>query len=178
MSFTEDDVLVIAGDAVDRGPKSLEVVKFIADSPNVHCIRGNHEDMVIDMIKFGGQFAYLAVLNGAHWALDLNKEDERFILDEMESWPDVIEVNKGGKRFGVLHAEPDCDDWNKIGSESRSQLLWGRHRVRELEEPNIIANVDQIFCGHTILKTPKQTGNVLHMDLGCYHTGKLHHVEL
>jgi hypothetical protein len=39
----EDEVLAV-GDLVDRGPKPLEVVRFIMNDPNAHSLLGNHED--------------------------------------------------------------------------------------------------------------------------------------
>jgi serine/threonine protein phosphatase 1 len=178
INFCEDDVLVIAGDAIDRGPDSLAVVNFIAKSPNVYCIRGNHEDMLLSAL-YTGEPEHLQnlAMNGGMWALMLAPADFEFVRSEIRSWPLTIEINKGDKRYGVIHAEPDSLDWNTVGSQQPVQVLWGRARHRDPDAKDV-ENVDAIFCGHNILDRPKWTGNVLHMDMGAFLGNKLHHVEL
>ncbi|CAH0488776.1 unnamed protein product [Peronospora farinosa] len=41
-----NDRLVFVGDLVNKGPKSLEVVRFVRDSGSL-CVRGNHEDAAL-----------------------------------------------------------------------------------------------------------------------------------
>jgi hypothetical protein len=52
----EADRLFICGDLVDRGPDSLKLVKLILQAQKagkkIHCVRGNHEDMLLDVLKF------------------------------------------------------------------------------------------------------------------------------
>lgn len=43
LEFGPDDLLVSAGDFVDRGPDSLGVWEFLRDTPNATAIMGNHE---------------------------------------------------------------------------------------------------------------------------------------
>ena len=43
-----DDIVVLLGDLIDRGPRSAQVVKYVRESDNTHTIRGNHEQMMID----------------------------------------------------------------------------------------------------------------------------------
>ena len=45
----DDAKIILLGDLVDRGPDSAKVVAFaMANSDRVKCIKGNHEDMMID----------------------------------------------------------------------------------------------------------------------------------
>ena len=54
INFTEDDELFILGDIIDRGPKSLELIRYIMEHrKNIHLIKGNHEAMMIDASKEG-----------------------------------------------------------------------------------------------------------------------------
>ncbi len=39
----KDDEIISVGDFVDRGPSSLEVVKFFRQNQNTVAIKGNHE---------------------------------------------------------------------------------------------------------------------------------------
>ena len=48
LELKRDDVVVLLGDLIDRGPRSAQVVKYVRESENTHTIRGNHEQMMID----------------------------------------------------------------------------------------------------------------------------------
>ena len=52
IGFNKEDELFLLGDYIDRGPDSLGVLEHIwrleADGCNVICLRGNHEQMLID----------------------------------------------------------------------------------------------------------------------------------
>lgn len=51
------DRLVFLGDLIDRGEDSPGVVSYVlelrAESPNLVCLRGNHEQMLLDLIEYG-----------------------------------------------------------------------------------------------------------------------------
>ena len=40
--------MIIAGDLIDRGPKSRQIIQWCIDHPEVKVIRGNHEEMMLD----------------------------------------------------------------------------------------------------------------------------------
>jgi len=48
LSLNEQDIVVLLGDLIDRGPTSADVVRFARTTPNVYALRGNHEQMMID----------------------------------------------------------------------------------------------------------------------------------
>ena len=48
LELKRDDVVVLLGDLIDRGPKSAHMVKYVMESKNTYTIRGNHEQMMID----------------------------------------------------------------------------------------------------------------------------------
>ena len=52
--ISNDDEIIAIGDLIDRGPKSVEVVKFFINNKNATSIRGNHERKILnlyDMLK-------------------------------------------------------------------------------------------------------------------------------
>ncbi len=55
IAFTTDDELYLLGDYIDRGPDSKGVIDTILDLQNrghkVHCLMGNHEQMLLDAIR-------------------------------------------------------------------------------------------------------------------------------
>lgn len=176
IDFGSDDILVIAGDLIDRGKHSEELVYFVDEHPNVICIKGNHEKMALDYLFSGTpQSVHALAINGGDWLFDT--ENARDIGDKIAKYPDIVEIRKNGKVYGVIHAEPDTDDWNTIGTKNPIALIWGRSRLGE-KDCTRIANVEEIYCGHTILDAPTYTGNVLHMDMGTILGNDLFHVEL
>ncbi len=48
LELKENDVVVMLGDLIDRGPESSEVVSFVRKKRNFYSIRGNHEQMMIE----------------------------------------------------------------------------------------------------------------------------------
>jgi len=68
IQFTKEDELYLLGDYIDRGPDSKGVIDFIwqlqEEGYTVKCIRGNHEQLLIDGIEEADKFA-LWERNGA-----------------------------------------------------------------------------------------------------------------
>ena len=48
ISLGENDHVVMLGDLIDRGPESANIVEYVRSSRNLHSIRGNHEQMMIE----------------------------------------------------------------------------------------------------------------------------------
>lgn len=52
IGFSDTDRLILAGDYIDRGRQSFEMLKWIEDVPqNVHLLRGNHEEEFVAYIS-------------------------------------------------------------------------------------------------------------------------------
>lgn len=49
-SENKEHMLISCGDAIDRGPRPNEVIKYLINLPNKILIRGNHEDLMEDLI--------------------------------------------------------------------------------------------------------------------------------
>lgn len=43
LDFCRDDLLILCGDFMNRGPESMELAAFIEHQPNVYSVMGNHE---------------------------------------------------------------------------------------------------------------------------------------
>ena len=48
LDMEDNDAVVMLGDLIDRGPTSANVVNYVRTNANVHSIRGNHEQMMIE----------------------------------------------------------------------------------------------------------------------------------
>lgn len=79
ISFSSDDILIIAGDYIDRGKQSYEMLKWIEDKPqNVILLRGNHDE----------EFAYCIDLMGFMF------EKKNLPMDNLEATETIYEILK------------------------------------------------------------------------------------
>lgn len=66
--LTQNDIVVFLGDYIDRGPKSRDVIElmleFQSKFPNTKFMKGNHEDMLMDFLGFGGRLGQAFLYNG------------------------------------------------------------------------------------------------------------------
>ena len=171
------DLLISVGDLVDRGAENEKCIGLL----NEHwftSIKGNHEDfcykgMMDDHIKFYHRMRN----NGGEWFYNLPEDLMEHIGRRLNQLPILLEVKYKGKKFGFVHADVPVEDWEllkemvinddiQIDSE-RSVIdacLWSR-RVVEMDSVTI-AQVDNVFLGHTVLPEIKQVGNCTFLDTG------------
>ena len=66
--LNDNDVVIFLGDYIDRGPASNEVIDlmlgFHMRFPNTRFLKGNHEDMLLDFLGYGGQLGSAFLYNG------------------------------------------------------------------------------------------------------------------
>ena len=66
--LTVDDTVIFLGDYIDRGPASKDVVELMLQFkqafPETHFLRGNHEDMMMDFLGYGGSLGQAFLYNG------------------------------------------------------------------------------------------------------------------
>ncbi len=51
INFSDDDTLYVLGDVVDRGERSIDVLLDMMNRTNVFPIIGNHELMVLELLR-------------------------------------------------------------------------------------------------------------------------------
>ena len=54
IEYTEQDTLILGGDYFDRGKENVKMVEWLIENhnkDNIHLIRGNHDDFMIDLFK-------------------------------------------------------------------------------------------------------------------------------
>ncbi len=66
--LADGDAVVFLGDYIDRGPGSKNVIELLIDfrtkHPQTFFIKGNHEDMLLDFLGFGGRMGQAFLYNG------------------------------------------------------------------------------------------------------------------
>lgn len=177
----ERDILVFVGDYIDRGPDAKGVVDFILelkrDLRNVVCLRGNHEELLLDFYlegKNGPLFLNNGGLETLHsYGLKKKSEGSSLRLPDahlqfFQTLPFYFETGDflfvhAGLRPGLSLEEQDLHD-----------LLWIRHEF-------FLSDADfskVVVFGHTPFARPLLTEHIIGIDTGAVYGGKLTCIEL
>lgn len=176
----QQDLLIAVGDLVDRGKENEKCIGLLNESWFTS-IKGNHEDfcykgMMDDHIKFYHRMTN----NGGEWFYKLPEDIMEYIGRRVNQLPILLEVKYRGKKFGFIHADVPVEDWellkemleqgDSIGDRTiEDYCLWSRGIIDKYlnygYEPTI-AQVDNVFLGHTVLPKVTQVGNCTFLDTG------------
>ena len=141
--FGENDQLYIIGDVIDRGPDGIGILREIMENSRMHMILGNHEYMMLEAlltrkteteISRWARNGNATTLNG--WNA-LSEPEKGRVFDYLQSLPDYLELEAGGKKFYMVHGFP---------GENTHDRVWGRPQGLDVESP--IAD-KQLIIGHT-----------------------------
>lgn len=180
----EKDRLISVGDLIDRGKDSRRCLEYL-EKPWFYALRGNHEDIFMDMCYRDGRMNiakanFNARRNGAGW---LKKESAAFrkkLKAAFEKLPVAMEVETDRGRVGFVHAEvPENMDWptflQKLAAGDPDTLeaaLWSRRRAED-GDTREVEGIDRIFSGHTVAEgRPLRLGNCFNLDTGAVYREK------
>lgn len=177
------DRLFCVGDLIDRGPGSERVLAFLAQ-PYVHSVRGNHEQMLLELHETLEQtpekstreviFEFATARNGLRWWRDVPDSTKTEILSAISRLPYAIEIETRRGSVGLVHAEvPVGMDWGSFNSqlglgdkETLKAAVWGRERVQSGTKSGV-KGIGRVFVGHTPQWDGlKRLGNVYAVDTG------------
>lgn len=187
--------LIFCGDYVDRGPASCQVIDALCwlrrHGPfHVHCLKGNHEQVMLDYIAdpepargwmlFGGAEtlrSYGVTPPGAGDDLHLHHAARDDLLERMPAAHlrllEDLELMVGVGDYAFVHAgvRPGVP----LASQREDDLLWIREAFIEVEEP-----LERIIVhGHSWVDAqPALLAHRIGIDTGAYQTGVLSAVRL
>jgi len=168
------DIMYSVGDLIDRGPDSMKCLKLIKE-PWFHAVRGNHEDLMIQVIlEFST--AYLWLMNGGAWHLKEDIDELRELAALANKLPYSITIDDA---IGICHAEPPTEDWNDTKNPTvymKEKMIWGRNIIYGC--PSEISNIKETYHGHTMVREPLKSGTCNFIDTGAYSSGILTCVEI
>lgn len=173
------DRLVFVGDYIDRGPRSKAVVDCILGllrmDPQVSCLLGNHEAMLLDYLSGNHQDLYLAnrglTTLKSYLAEKPAGEGPLVPPDHMSFYRSLKPFMELGAYY-VVHAgfRPGIE----IERQSLEDMTW-------IREPFISSDYGfgkKVIFGHTPLSRPLVTDNKIGIDTGAVFGNRLTCIEL
>jgi serine/threonine protein phosphatase 1 len=149
LQLTPQDQLYFLGDLIDRGPKSAQVMEYVR-SKGYPCVRGNHEQMMLEAFPEGQIFspALHAWMYSGGRATMASYEDPDMMLEHLkwiETLPNYLDLGD----VWLVHAgvHPDMT----IESQDQQQFCWIRDEFHRMEKPYFDDKL--IITGHTITFT-------------------------
>ena len=150
------DDIVVCGDLVDRGPRSMQVVEYIKKN-KIPCVKGNHEDMMVRATNFSDEMVWMN--NGGAETLEsyrkngiLNEKrlkEHRLWMDNLPIYLEFKDVkNDKGDYLVISHSSVgkiwQWSEEKKVQQEQyvESIVMWGR------SPPEFAAGIYNVF-GHT-----------------------------
>ena len=125
IGFSDDDLLFVLGDAVDRGPEPVKLLEDMASRDNVYFLKGNHEGMAsyvlrrlnVEITEQNAETHLDATLmqailewqqNGGDVTMKafraLSPEARADLLDYIDDAPLYDTIDAGDKTFVLVHS--------------------------------------------------------------------------
>lgn len=177
-----DGQIVCVGDYIDRGERSVAVLDRLIARPEIVCLRGNHEDMLLAFLddpegrgprwlRFGGLQTLASFGVGGDLSQGrlghLRDALARAMGDERIDWLRSLPLWWQAGNLAVTHA--GADPRRPIADQDPRHLLWGA--------PDFVKRPRSdglwIAHGHVIVEEPLAADGRLAVDTGAYATGRL-----
>lgn len=177
--------LVLVGDYVDRGEQSAAVLRRVMDLPGAVCLRGNHEQMLLDFVAAPERAGPRWLRNGGLQTLAsfgitrITPATSGPRLTEaavalcaamgptMLDWLGALPLVHRSGTVAFVHAA--ADPARPIDRQQDADLLWGHPAFLRGERSDGI----WVVHGHTIVETPHARAGRIAVDTGAYATGRL-----
>lgn len=182
IKLTPTDTLFLLGDYIDRGPNSRGVIKYILKLKKkgykVHCLRGNHEQMMIDALYGGSEEEQTQWMlsGGAATLKSYYKGNRRYVrqkhLTFIKKLPYYIET----EGYILVHAGLEFRSPNPFANQRR--MIWIRSWYNNIDMAWLNGRI--IVHGHTPVTQDSiksslnylETRPVVDIDCGCVYTRK------
>lgn len=184
-SGAERHTVVFLGDYVDRGPQSAEVLESLVSARHANaetvCLKGNHEDFMLDVID-GRKSPVNWLMNGGAATL------ESYGLDpwSLRRTPDAVgpalrdalpephldflrRLPTSHRIGGVFFAHAGVDPETHLDAQSDLDLMWVRHKF--LGSDRDLGAI--VVHGHTPAAAPEVRANRINCDTGAWATNRL-----
>ena len=183
---SSDDVVIFLGDYIDRGPDSKAVVdvllEFRQNHPEARFLKGNHEDMLLDFLGFGGRLGHAFLYNGGletmqSYGISVFAPPEEMTSalpqDHFKFMCSLESIVVANDKFICVHA--GLNPLRDMNAQNDSDVFW----IRDEFISNVHAFEKTVIFGHTPYKEifihlPYKMG----LDTGLVFGNKLSCIEL
>lgn len=177
-----DAQVICVGDYVDRGPQSADVLRLLQSRPDVICLGGNHEDMILKFLDNPLQHCARWLQFGGRTTLESFGVDTRAGENDPITLRDNLAATMGGPLIGWLRERPDqivsgnvavvhagADPNRDIEAQDSHTLRWGHRKFHSC------ARKDGVWVahGHTVVPEGVAKRGRIAVDTGAYATGRL-----
>lgn len=179
----ENFVTIFVGDMVNKGPKNVEMLDFIMNSKDVHCIRGNHEQAVLGTALKKRHGLNIDPRWANSWATKLSEKQFSFLanLPYTISVPILnIQVVHGGINPKLpLYLQNDYDMLHMRGLKWTEDNFHGQVLVPTSKQDDgymwatCWQGPQHIYFGHDAIKRLQLEKYCTGLDTGCLYGGKL-----
>jgi serine/threonine protein phosphatase 1 len=177
--------IVCVGDYVDRGEHSADVLRLLQARPDIICLSGNHEEMMLGFVDYPQQYGPRWLRNGGLQtlasfgiagasegstgaALDQIAEALRAAMgDDLIQWLRQRPAIWQSGNVAVAHA--GADPKLPMGEQTTQTLHWGHADFARVERRDGL----WVVHGHTIVAAPVCDRGRISIDTGAYATGRL-----
>lgn len=137
----DTDTLYYLGDAIDRGPRGLDIMLEMLQMPNVIYLKGNHEeffqDLAVECFMGYSDYLWTCSQNGGHFTVQqmqqrwdntipANEDNIARLEKKILNLPYKAEyINKSGKKIYLSHSGY-FDAENENDNYAESDYLWDR----------------------------------------------------
>jgi serine/threonine protein phosphatase 1 len=177
IAFTQSDQLFLLGDFVDRGPDSKGVIDLVwkmqKEGYDIHCLRGNHEQMILDNLEAGVLSKYYCdqALLKSFEAKDLTVIPTAYLR-----WMDELPYYLETQGYFLVHAGVDFTVDDPL--ENTYDMMWLRYWYEYLDLDWLGSRI--IIHGHTPQATESIENRftaldsfpVLNIDNGCIFSSR------
>ena len=181
----DGEQIICVGDYVDRGENSADVLTRLHETPDILCLKGNHEDMLLGFLedpenagprwlRYGGlqtlaSFGVPGIserMRGGELTAARDEMVKRMGNAQVE-WLQTRPLFYETGNVAIVHAgaDPVCP----IAQQSNTVLMWGHPEFRKTTRPDGI----WVVHGHTIVDEPMVKDGRISVDTGAYATGRL-----
>lgn len=155
INFNEkEDLLIILGDVIDRGPDGITLLQELLNKENTILLKGNHEDMMVkSMMNDFYWFENWTKYNGGNETFNtlskLEKKEQNKLLAKTNNLPCYLKISINNNLYVLVHAGLSLlknMPLDKLLDYSGSNLLWTR---KNFLKSKVKTDFTVIF-GHTI----------------------------
>ena len=157
LNLVNDDIVILLGDLIDRGPESSKVIEHVKSSSSIFSVRGNHESMMSNAIGPDRLISYSQDANSWYRNGGIatissylkDNKDPAKVLERMKSdlaWIETLPTEIVLEKYRLVHAGYD----SRFGIEEQDEdvHMWVRDPFFRTKIP--VDENRQVIFGHTV----------------------------